>query len=281
MDYLLIGHLTADIIPSGRKLGGTVSYSTPVVSAFGHRVGLLSSCRPDEELFEVLRPLVTPFILPAQQTTTFENIYTATGRTQYVHALAAPLTLDVLTQTWRNPPLVHLAPLVAEIEPGVARHFPNSTVMLTLQGLLREWGEDGLVRYRRWLEPDALSHIDLVVFSKQDIAEDPELEEEIIAHARRVVVTDSAQGGVYYEDGRPHLYAPYPVEEKDPTGAGDVFAASLLASLPLLSHDYEKALRVAARLAAFSVTRDDIMTSVTSEEVRASLREVGWLGQPE
>ena len=61
-------------------------------------------------------------------------------------------------------------PWPAEIDPlEMARIFPNATVMLTMQGMMRAWNEDGLVRFRPWFDADALGLIDIAVFSEEDI----------------------------------------------------------------------------------------------------------------
>jgi hypothetical protein len=271
IDYLLIGHLTADIVKDGRLLGGTVSYAAPVARLFEHRVGLLSSAAVGENLHEPLLDVADVAIRAAKQTTTFENIYHGSKRTQYVHGLAAPLTYDMLPVGWLDAPLVHLAPLVDEVDTSIASRFPDATVMLTPQGYLRRWDADGKVHFKRWLDKDVLAHINIVVFSKADIVGAPELEHEFAQAAEHVVVTDGSRGGTYYHNGQPTPYAPYPVVEVEPTGAGDVFAASLLASLLKLNHDMHAALKVASRLAAISVTRMGTRATISADEVQQAI----------
>jgi sugar/nucleoside kinase (ribokinase family) len=271
IDYLLIGHLTADIVKEGRLLGGTVSYAAPVAHLFGHRVGLLSSAAVGETLLEPLLDVTAVTLRMAQATTTFENIYTAGKRTQYVHSLAAPLTADMLPVGWLDTPLVHLAPLVEEVDTSIASRFPNATVLLTPQGYLRRWDADGRVHFKRWLDKEVLAHIDIVIFSKADIAAAPDLEYEFAQAAEHVIVTNGMYGGTYYHHGVPVPYAPYPVEEVEPTGAGDVFAAALLASLLKLHHNMPAALQVAARLAAISVTRLGTRATISADEVQQAL----------
>ena len=71
IDYLLIGHLTADIVKDGRLLGGTVSYAAPIAHLFGHRVGLLSSAAVGENLHEPLLDVADVSLRLAKATTTF------------------------------------------------------------------------------------------------------------------------------------------------------------------------------------------------------------------
>jgi hypothetical protein len=44
VDYLIIGHLTRDLLPSGSRLGGTAAYSALTARALGLRVGILTAC---------------------------------------------------------------------------------------------------------------------------------------------------------------------------------------------------------------------------------------------
>jgi sugar/nucleoside kinase (ribokinase family) len=190
-----------------------------------------------------------------------------------VHGVAKPLTYDLLPAAWREAKLVHLAPLVNEVDFAFAKAFPNATVLLTPQGYMRQWGADGHVQFKTFLDPEVLGQIDILVLSKQDILAAPELEYEFPKYTRHVVVTDGDKGGNYYHNGEVHHYDPYPVNEIDPTGAGDVFAASLLSSLPLLNYDMRAALKVAAKLAALAVTVVGASPSFTAADVQQAVQE--------
>ena len=254
INYLLIGTTTADIVDDGRILGGTVSYSAPIVKRFGHQVRILTSAMENDPLLDPLLDMADVRIIPAENTTTFSNIYTETGRTQIVHQSASNLTVDMLPENWRKSELVHLAPLTDDVDYAFASQFPDATVLLTPQGYMRKWGNDGIVHFKRFLDNEVLAAIDILVLSKQDILDAPELEYEFPKYTEHVVVTDGENGGTYYHNGEAIPYLAYPVTETDPTGAGDVFAAALLASLPLLNNDMLSALKVAAHLAALAVT---------------------------
>ncbi|PJF33931.1 MAG: hypothetical protein CUN57_00865, partial [Phototrophicales bacterium] len=76
IDVLLIGHMTADLVPGGRMLGGTVSYAAPTYAAFGHRVGILTSAAYNESLLKYLLPFGKLMVIPSENSLTYENIYT-------------------------------------------------------------------------------------------------------------------------------------------------------------------------------------------------------------
>lgn len=274
-DYLLIGHATADLTPAGRLLGGTVSYAARVIHSFGLDAGVLTSTAPNEPLIAQLQPFVSELvILPAQDTSTFENIYNPTGRVQYLRAVASKITPADIPAHWLSAPLVHLAPLTDEVDPQIAHYFKDATVMLTLQGWLRKWDADGRVRFKRWFDPEVLQDIDIVVFSEEDISEAPELEQEFADVVQHLFVTRAEKGGTYYHNGKPTDFSTMQVELVHPTGAGDIFAAGLLCSLHILKGNYQAATQVAAHLAAISVTRVGLDSAPTTTEVQAALAEV-------
>jgi sugar/nucleoside kinase (ribokinase family) len=271
-DYLLIGHLTADLTPSGRLLGGTVSYASRVVNAFGLKAGMLTSAAPGEPLLSQLQPYVAEkIILPAESTSTFENIYTSTGRIQYIRRVASKISSVDIPSAWLSSPLVHLAPLTDEVDPQIAHQFKDALVMLTLQGWLRRWDADGRVRFKSWFDSDVLKDIDIVVFSEEDIAEAPELEAQFAGAVKHLFVTRAEHGGTYYHEGRPTSYSTPQVNLVHPTGAGDVFAAALLCALHETDGDFSVATQVAAHLAAISVTRVGLDSAPTPEEVQQAL----------
>ncbi len=272
-DYLLIGHMTADLTPEGRLPGGTVSYAIRTAAAFGLRVALLTSAAAGDPLVDALTPSGEVISLPAAETTTYENLYTPSGRVQYVRGVAAPIRVEDMPQDYLGAPLVHLAPIADEVDPQIAHRFKDSTVLLTLQGWLRRWDGDGRVHFKRWYDPDVLQSIDIVVFSEEDIVELPQMEQEFAASVKHLIVTRAEKGGTYYHNGEAFDYSTPQVEMVNPTGAGDVFASSLLASLPTLDFDMLAAIRVAARLGAASVTRYLLDGAPTPDEVRVALAE--------
>lgn len=272
IDYLLIGHLTADIAPGTRTAGGTVTYAARTAHAFGLQVGLVTSTAVDEPLLDVVRPYTQIVHIPAAHTTTFENIYTPDGRVQYVRGVAAPITPNDVPATWRDAPLVHMAPIAGEgNDPALLRLFPDATRMATLQGWLRRWGDDGRVYFKRWHDPAMIAMLDMIVFSEEDIVESPGLEAELAAETRHLVVTQAERGGLHYHHGTATRYRTPQVEIVHPTGAGDVFAAGLLAALHICDGDWDKALTVAATLGAETVTREGLHSAPSPARVAALL----------
>ena len=91
VDYLVIGHITHDIHPSGPRVGGTATYAALTARALGLRVGIVTSYGGDlpiPELEDI--PLIN---YPAESSTIFENIKTPLGRIQYIRNIAPVLNL--------------------------------------------------------------------------------------------------------------------------------------------------------------------------------------------
>jgi sugar/nucleoside kinase (ribokinase family) len=275
IDYLVLGHITADVGENSRMLGGTASYAARTANAFGLRVGVFTSTQVDEPLLSNISQSASIYNIAANHTTTFENVYQGAKRHQFVRHVAGQLIVDEIPDSWLNTSIVHLAPLVNEIDPHeVVEKFPHALKLLTLQGLLRQWDDRGLVRYKRWFDADILTQIDYVIFSEDDIATDPQIEHEIVAVAPCVIVTRAERGGTIYRQGKIETYASPRVNVVNPTGAGDVFAAALLSTLHLRDGNLSDAVNVAAKLAANCVARFGLDGVPRIDEVRTVLAAV-------
>lgn len=266
-DYLLIGHMTADVLPDGRALGGTVSYGARAARGFGQQVTIITSAEPSDPLLDELREFAHVELLPAPETTTFENIYTPQGRIQYLRARALPITREAVAASGIRAPLLHLAPLTDEVDPGLVFDFPDARILLTPQGWMRRWDDDGRVHFRNWLDAEAVAAADIVVFSEEDIAHAPEVRDAFAAVTQHLIVTDGENGGTYYHQGQARRFEALSVDVADLTGAGDVFAACLLSVLPRLEdHDIYTAARIAAYLASLSVARAGARAKAPTEQ---------------
>ena len=73
-DYLVIGHITKDLLKGGFTVGGTVTYSGLTARNLGRRVGVVTSASPDLDLREAL-PGIEVVNVPSPVTTAFQNIH--------------------------------------------------------------------------------------------------------------------------------------------------------------------------------------------------------------
>lgn len=272
IDYLLVGHLTVDITPEGPCLGGTAAYSGLTAQKLGLRVGIVTSWGGELPL----GPLASiPIInLPAEQSTTFENIATPEGRIQIIHQVAHRLDLNLIPDLWLNAPIVHLAPVAQEVEPTLVRHFPSALIGVTPQGWLRSWSRDGRVIVTEWPEANfVLRQSGAAVISTEDVGHDEARIEELATSCRVLAVTEHAEGVRVYWNGDVRRFRPPEVFEVDSTGAGDIFAAAFFFRL-FTTRDPWEAARFATHLSAFSVTRPGLDGIPTHTEIQDCLAEV-------
>jgi sugar/nucleoside kinase (ribokinase family) len=185
---------------------------------------------------------------------TFENRYTPQGRVQILHTSSGTISIDDIPPAWRAAPIVHLGPIAAETPEDLVAAFPGALLGVTPQGWMRVWGElPGPISYRPWRPaPALLRQIDALILSIEDVRGDESLVIEYAHHCPLVALTRGSQGATLFIAGEPIQVEAFPAEERDPTGAGDVFAAALLIRLHETG-DPVAAARFAACVAAGSV----------------------------
>jgi len=252
-DYLILGHFTRDVLPDGTTApGGTSLYASFAAQRLGRRVAVVSA--PAEIPPELQEAIAVKFH-DSPTPPTFENQYTPQGRRQILHAASEPITLEDIPASWRAAPIVHLGPVLGETPEQLVFAFPGALLGVTPQGWMRSWGANlpDLITYRPWRpDADVLRRIDALILSIEDVKGDEALVADYARHCRLVALTRSASGATLFVDGRPYQVDPFPAIERDPTGAGDVFAAALLIQLHETGDAFEAA-RFAACVAAGSV----------------------------
>ncbi len=272
VDYLVIGHIAQDVVPGGFQLGGTVSYSSLTARALGLRVGIVTACTPDLQLPELEGISISA--VDAEQNTTFENINTPHGRIQYLHHLGPMLDISHVPEIWRRTPIVHLGPIAQEVDPNLARSFPDSLVGLTPQGWLRSWDKDGRIRHSEWPEAAfVLEKASAAVISVEDVDNDEDRIEEMLASIRILAVTEASAGARLYWNGDLRRFPAPKMAEVDPTGSGDIFATAFFYRLWTTRDPWEAA-RFATHLSAYSVTRRGLAGIPTEDEIQTCLVEV-------
>ena len=268
LDYLCIGHVTRDLTPDGSTVGGTVTFSTLTAQVLGQRVAVVTSAEPDYDLSGVL-PRVPVAVKAASHTTTFENIYTPSGRRQVVHSVAGTLTPADVPADWRSTNILHLGPLTREVDPKLIRSIDCDVIGLTPQGWHRAWGDDGLVKFVPWLAAsEVLPLATAVIVSWEDI-NDEETWEIYHRSCRILVITNGAAGSEVHFQGERRSFPPPKVVEVDPTGVGDIFAAAFFVRLCESGGDPWEAARFATHVAAPTVTRRGLNSIPTPAEVAA------------
>jgi sugar/nucleoside kinase (ribokinase family) len=167
-----------------------------------------------------------------------------------------------------------------EVPPELADTFAAETLIgVTPQGWLRAWDERGLVRHPPWDTAErVLSRAHVLIFSPEDAGGDLALVRRYAELARLAVVTDHRNGCVVWHAGRQERYPAFEVDEVDPTGAGDVFAAAFLLRYAE-TRDSAAAARYANCVASFVVEGRGPAVIPTHEQVEHRLR-TGRLRDP-
>ncbi len=274
MDFVVIGALTKDLLPDGSfTLGGTVTYSAVTARNLELAAGIVTSADPGLDYSSLLAG-VEVVRRPSPVTTTFENIYHGHERQQFIRAVAAPISTQDVPAAWRSAPIIHLGPLAQEISPDIVDIFDaGSLIGVTPQGWMRCWGEDGLVSHSPWESAQAvLLRADVLIFSKEDVDFDAGAIHRYAKWAKVMVVTQNWLGCTVYVRGqRPRNFPAFRAKEVDPTGAGDVFAASYLVRYRETGDPYAAA-HFANCVASFSVEGSGVSAIPSRTKVERRLR---------
>jgi sugar/nucleoside kinase (ribokinase family) len=272
VDYLVIGHVAHDLIPGGWRLGGTVAYSALTARALGMRVGIVTVAGAETSL-HVLQgiPIVS---IESPRSTTYENIYTEHGRIQYLRAQATKIDFVPVPEIWRNAAIIHLGPIVNEMDSTLPDGFSPALLGVTPQGWMRQWDEGGRVSRTEWKDSEELLlKAGAVVISREDVNGDDELIEHMAHQTKLLAVTEANDGCVLYWHGDRRRFRAPKVLEVDATGAGDIFAAAFFIRLYKTRDPWESA-RFATLIASRSVTRSGLDGIPTLQDVEACLMEV-------
>lgn len=266
IDYLAIGHITVDLTDDGPRLGGSAAYAALTAQALGLRAGILTAWAEELPLGSLAElPIVN---IGAEVSSTFQNIYSPSGRKQRYHGDAPALEFHHIPEVWRNTRILHLAPVANEVSPRILSYFPEALLSLTPQGWLRVWDVDGHVGVADWEEAEhVLGRADAAVLALEDVGGQEGQIERLAAACPALVVTRGESGATLYAQGEETHIAALPVRKMvDPTGAGDVFAAAFFIRLHQGSNAPEAA-RFAATLAAQSVQRVGLDGVPTRDEI--------------
>jgi hypothetical protein len=245
---LVVGAASRDVTtadPRGWQLGGAATYATLSLARFGVPVRALIGVDPAaaaaDEL-DLLREAGAEVALAElEHGPVFENVEAPEGRTQLCLSTSDPMPVAALPRGWgEEAQAVLLVPVAGELSDAWAG-VPTATAFVALgwQGLLRIL-EVGAVVQRRAPGPGPMiERADLVVVSEDDLVLDARGNDLAawLRPAATLVVTDGEAGGRVASPlpgARGRLWRRYPAIPSDavvdPTGAGDVFLAAMVAA---------------------------------------------------
>jgi sugar/nucleoside kinase (ribokinase family) len=228
-ELLCIGHMCHDRIDGGYRLGGTASYSSLMSAHVGMSTALLTSVGNDFKYWDTIREHdIVSHNVAAKETTEFENVYTDTGRTQYMHQRANSISSADIPAEWLHVPAVLFCLIADEVDSMVVVAFPDSFVAASIQGWMRGRDDISGKISPKELNMNRLQGVDMVFLSKEDIGGDLEMLKSICSAVDTVIMTNGAHPVQIYR-GKSLIEMPvFPTQEVDPTGAGDIFSASFV-----------------------------------------------------
>jgi len=227
-EFISIGHVTYDIYPGERLIGGSAVYSSLTACKLGLSTGIITSRGLDFSCDGLLKGINIAGSL-SPHTTTFHNSYYQGKRNQTINEIANRIKKAQVPSGWNKAKIVHICPVADEVDQEIFNIFKDSLVGLTPQGLMRRWDEKGQVYPKKWIPISKVSSlVDVLIFSEEDIEAFPEALEEYKSLINIVILTRGAEGSILYWRGKEFIFSAFKTEEKDPTGAGDVFTAAFL-----------------------------------------------------
>ena len=245
---LVVGAASRDITaedPRGWRLGGGVTYGALTLGRLGLRVralvGVDEGASTARELDLLRAAGVVVALARLGSGPVFRNREGASGRSQVCLATADPIDPRGVPTDWlEGADAILLAPVAGELPDGWGSVRRRGIVALGWQGMLRELAAGRDVERRAPAASPMLDAADLVGVSLEDLPRGTDAADhlELLAPGATLVATEAEGGGRILRKRSSDMSAldrRYPAIPSDgvvdPTGAGDVFLAAMLASL--------------------------------------------------
>jgi len=227
---LVVGHITQDLIEGQVRLGGAAAYIAQALSACGQDVALVTRA-PNEPLIEPLssNPRIHLHRLASDTITTFRHHFERGQRQLSLEACAADIAVNDIPPKWRNLPLVFLVPVIGECRLELLSAFPESELIVGMQGWLRTVGTDGRIKPSHPPEALLTARMLAVTLSAEDHPEATNaFAKRMAEHCRLITITRGEQAITVYEKSGQSKIPVKPVQHvHDTNGAGDVFTTLL------------------------------------------------------
>jgi sugar/nucleoside kinase (ribokinase family) len=291
---LVVGAASRDISsddPRGWRLGGAITYCSLTLARFGldvrALVGVDAVAARAEELDLLREAGVSIEQVRLDHGPVYENIERPAGRRQRCISAADAIAVAALPAGWQGSDGVLLGPVAGELGADWAAATSWAPlVALGWQGLLRRL-VPGTDVERLPPGPDPLLAIaGLVGVSLDDLEPPTRLRDlvDLVRPGATLVVTRGDRGGTALVSRRParSVFRAYPAIPSngvvDPTGAGDVFLAALMATAidggRLGAEDLSARLAFAAAAGSIAVEGRGIAGVPTLDAVRRRVAEV-------
>ncbi len=240
-----IGHVVEDTAKPENVIGGGVSYAGIAARNLGYEVGVVTKVPEGHRFLDTLAGHgIQVLTLPTEHDgiTTFTNAYGPQGERRQVlldrqEDIAVGDLKAVPSGNFQDAVFL-VTPVIDEVDPRIIPYLSRyGMVVVTPQGYFRDTKDDGTVFQKEWRGLEGhLSAASITVLSEEDIAIGGVIDEDVLAKIRKAspitVLTKGRQGAAIFHGNNVKIINAFPLaeeENRDFTGAGDVFAAAFVA----------------------------------------------------
>jgi len=238
-DVVVVGAASRDLAGDderGWRLGGSATYCSLALARLGLQAGCLlgvddqAADAVELELLETAGVRLRRVLLGRGPV--FDNIERDGHRRQRWLSRSDRLAAGALPDAWRSARGWLLVPVAGEVgEEWAAVPRAGARVAVGWQGLLRQFAPDGWVERVPATASPLVASAGLVCASFDDLALGPDLAGlRDLAPGASIVLTAGDRGGIAVRGRHLTRYRAIPAGVVDPTGAGDVFLAALMAA---------------------------------------------------
>jgi sugar/nucleoside kinase (ribokinase family) len=245
---LVVGAASRDLAPDdarGWRLGGAVSFGALALARLGVRtralIGADAEASDADELEVLRRAGVDVSVARLAAGPVFRNVERPDGRRQRCLSVSSALAPRRLPEGWAlDADAICLAPVAGELEDEWALvPAAGAFVSLGWQGLLRALAAGHDVERVAPAARPLVTRANLLGVSENDLGPEVRLSRlvDLVSFGASVLVTRGDRGGSLLTSRRParsglRAYPAIPSNRVvDPTGAGDVFLAALVAAI--------------------------------------------------
>jgi sugar/nucleoside kinase (ribokinase family) len=233
----VIGHLARDVVNGGQpRIGGAPWYAGRALRALGRPADIAAKCGEADRrrfLLQLVQLGLPVRLVTGGETTEFAIDYDTEPRRMAVGAVGEPWTPAEAVHAVGRAEWVQVAPLLRSDFPAatLARLGRGRRLLLDAQGLVRV-PQTGPLEFDTDFDPAMLEAVSMLKIAEEEaVALTGSVDDVVALGVPEVIVTLGTQGCIVYARGRVERVPARPLDDvKDPTGAGDGFAAAYVAA---------------------------------------------------
>ncbi|MCB0307843.1 MAG: hypothetical protein KDD48_00610 [Bdellovibrionales bacterium] len=282
--FIAIGHVTTDLIDGEERLGGSSLFTALCAKLLGYQATIVTSCTKETENTISSRG-VDVLNKVSSHDTVFEHIYDSARRERQskCHSEALAIHRNCLNRLNIQPhDCVVICPNMHEVDSELVNSLAAIPLMTMPQGWFRRVNQEKQVIHSSSWVSNLKKRSELLIASRQDLEGDSQGEMWCRTHSDHFVITSGIKPMNVFEDHQNYeISVPYLVDEKDATGAGDIFAATtwiaVRENIPLSNAikigSIAASYKIEKRGIGFNFSRQAIVDRLNLITTNASLKE--------